>query len=41
MTTLRQDGATGGAFDDIVDWLPKSTLIYNMVAAGKLPPQQP
>ena len=41
MTTLRQDGtAPGGAFDDIVDWLPKSTLIYNMAAAGKLPPQQ-
>jgi len=37
MTTLRQDGAPGGAFDDIVDWLPKSTLISKMMAAGKLP----
>jgi len=37
MTTLRQDGAPNGAFDDIVDWLPRPTLINAMIAAGKLP----
>ena len=37
MTTLRQDGAQGGAFDDIVDWLPRQTLIKAMTDAKKLP----
>jgi len=37
MTTLRQDGAPGGAFDDIVEWLPRATLINAMIAAQKLP----
>jgi len=36
MTTLRQDGAPDGPFDDIVDWLPWSTLRLKMTDAGKL-----
>ena len=36
MTTLRQDGAPGGAFDDIVDWLPWTILMSKMQDAGKL-----
>jgi type II secretory pathway pseudopilin PulG len=30
-------GAAAGEFDDIVTWIPKTTLFNRMVAAGKLP----
>lgn len=30
-------GTTAGEFDDIVTWIPKTTLFNRMVAAGKLP----
>lgn len=30
-------GATGGEFDDIVNFVPQGTLIYKVVQAGKLP----
>ena len=30
-------GGAGGEFDDIVAWLPRTTLINRMVATGKLP----
>jgi prepilin-type N-terminal cleavage/methylation domain-containing protein len=35
--TITATGATAGEFDDIVTWIPKTTLFSRMVAAGKLP----
>jgi len=30
-------GSTSGEFDDVVVWIPKTTLFNRMVAASKLP----
>lgn len=35
--TITATAATAGEFDDIVTWIPKTTLFSRMVAAGKLP----
>lgn len=35
--TMRNAGATGGEFDDLVTWLSPNILFNRMVAAGRLP----
>lgn len=35
--TTTDAGATGGVFDDIVVWIPRSLLVSRMITAGQLP----
>jgi prepilin-type N-terminal cleavage/methylation domain-containing protein len=33
----RQTGQTGGAYDDVVDWLPLTLFVSRLIQAGQLP----